>query len=300
MPSGKPIVVVLSGGQDSTTCLFLTRRTYPDRPIHAVTFDYGQRHAREIDAAKDVARLAGVSHEIVALPETTLRGTSPLTDKAAPLETYASFQEMTQIIGDRIEKTFVPLRNLLFLTLAANRAAVAGADRVVLGICEGDTANYPDCRQSFLLATSFAINLALGNDREDRALHHLEFQAPLLSLTKADTVRLAWETPGAAYALAFSHTAYTGTFPPGEDHASVLRAQGFLEAGLPDPLILRAWLEELIADLPPSSNYVPVHSMFVEEYGQSPRDLSVDTQRDGILRFLLGSLGAAMDLGAGR
>src|SRR5258708_893725 len=114
-------IVVLSGGQDSTTSLFIAQTKH--KIIDCVTFKYGQRHSREIEEATTVALLADVnSHEIVDLGP-ILYGTSPLTNDAEALEEYQSFDEMNKIIGDRVELTFVPMRNALFLTLACAKAA---------------------------------------------------------------------------------------------------------------------------------------------------------------------------------
>jgi 7-cyano-7-deazaguanine synthase len=127
----------------------------------------------------------------------------------------------------------------LFLTIAANRAEVLGADEIWLGVCQMDNANYDDCREVFINATRGYINYALGHDH--RGTGPLYIETPLMKLTKAETVRLAHKTPGAWEALAYSHTCYAGQYPPTDmNHANVLRAQGFEEAGLPDPLVLRA------------------------------------------------------------
>jgi 7-cyano-7-deazaguanine synthase len=227
-------VVVLSGGQDSTTCLFWAKERYEE--LHALSFDYGQRHIAELTAAGRVAALAGVaSHETVLLGD-VLHGPSPLISKA-PLETYPDFATMDGIIGNRIELTFVPMRNMLFLTIAANRAALLGAD-VITGICQEDNANYPDCRQEFAWAAEAAINRALGQLLSDD--NRLHIVTPLMHLSKAESVRLAEMLPGCMDALAYSHTCYAGRVPPcGECHACVLRAHGFAEAGIEDPLIAR-------------------------------------------------------------
>lgn len=245
-------LVVLSGGQDSTTCLYWAKARHAE--VHAVTFDYGQRHRIEIEAARTVAAMAKVaSHEIIALHD-LLRSATPLTDPSVPLETYADHDSMAAIIGNRIEKTFVPLRNLLFLVVAANRAVALGCDVLVTGVCEADNANYPDCRRVFVDATAGALNLALGKDRGD-AGPSLVVATPLMSLSKAQTVHLATTLPGCMEALAYSHTAYDGRYPPtGADHASVLRAHGFEQAGVPDPLVVRAWRDGLMP-LPASANY---------------------------------------------
>jgi len=225
-------MVVLSGGQDSTTCLFIAKNTYDE--VHAVTFDYGQKHAIEIEAAKKIAQLAGVaSHEIIAVPN-ILRSTSPLLDKTAELEKYSDYESMDKIIGNRVELTFVPMRNAFFLTLAANIAISKGCFNLFTGVCQNDNSNYPDCRQAFIESQQRTIDEALGID-------FFIIEAPLLHLSKADTVKLAMELPGCHEAMAYSHTCYSGTFPPcGECHSCVLRAKGFTDAGVPDPLLTRA------------------------------------------------------------
>lgn len=224
-------MVVLSGGQDSTTCLFWARDTFDE--VHAVTFDYQQRHRREIEAARKVAELAGVaSHEVVEVGP-ILAGRSPLTNPAEQLETYTDFDSMDAIIGDRVELTFVPMRNQLFLTLAANRAICKGVRNLVTGVCEADNANYPDCREDFIEALQIATNEALGID--DFLIH-----APLLPLDKAGIIRMAQGLPGCMEALAYSHTCYAGMAPPcGRCHSCVLRAEGFRQAGVADPLVER-------------------------------------------------------------
>jgi len=245
-------MVVLSGGQDSTTCLYWAKaKGFTE--VHAVTFDYAQRHRREIDAARKIALMANVaSHDVVELGP-VLKGRSPLTNSKETLELYESYDQMSKIIGDRVELTFVPMRNAVFLTLAANRAIVKDCAVLVTGVCQEDNANYPDCREEFVLAQEKLINVALG-------CHGFSIKAPLLRASKADTVRMAKQLPGCWEALAYSHTAYDGAYPPvGKDHASTLRAQGFLDAGEADPLVVRAWREGLMP-LPDSPNYNPLRA----------------------------------------
>lgn len=242
----KKVLVVLSGGQDSTTCLFWAKKHFDE--VHAVTFDYGQRHRIEIESAKIVARMAEVlSHEIIELPN-CLVSASPLTSHNE-LEKYENAEQMEAVIGNRVELTFVPMRNMLFLTVAMNRAVALGCNTLVTGICQEDNANYPDCREIFRESFEVAANEALGTDRR------FQIWAPLMYLSKAESVQLATELPGCMEALAYSHTSYDGKYPPTDmNHANVLRASGFEKAGVADPLVLRA-VEEGLMDLPLTANY---------------------------------------------
>tara|TARA_R110000824_G_scaffold268659_1_gene457292 strand:+ start:748 stop:1455 length:708 start_codon:yes stop_codon:yes gene_type:complete len=223
-------LVVLSGGQDSTTCLFWAKAHYDY--VETITFDYRQRHRREIQAAMDVSAMAGCRHELINVPE-CLNSASPLTSDNA-LETYGSAEDMDQIIGGRRELTFIPMRNALFLTIAANRAEQKGIDTIITGVCQMDNANYDDCRKTFLIATEQYINTALGHDH--RGTQWITIEAPLLYKTKAESIHMA-QTLGAMKALGKSHTCYAGESPPcGICHACVLRASGFEEAGIDDPI----------------------------------------------------------------
>ena len=247
----KKALVVLSGGQDSTTCLFWAIRHFDE--VHAITFDYGQRHRIEIEAAQTVFQMAapGGGHEIIKVPD-CLISMSPLTSDSE-LERYESFEQMDKQIGNRREMTFVPMRNALFLTIAANRAEALGIPNIVTGVCQMDNANYDDCRATFIDAATEYINYALGHDH--RGTQPIRIHTPLMTLTKAGTVRLALALPGCMEALAFSHTSYDGKYPPTDmNHANVLRAEGFREVGIPDPLVIRAWAEGLM-ELPNTENY---------------------------------------------
>lgn len=252
-------LVVLSGGQDSTICLLWALRLYAR--VRAITFNYGQRHIAELRAARCVAHLAGLGgaqfthHEFVEVGP-ILAGSSPLTDHTKNLERYQSFEQMDRVIGDRVELTFVPMRNALFLTLAANRAAlIDGGVDIITGVCQADNANYPDCRGVFIDAQRLAINAALGADSRNDVMP-VNILTPLLDMTKADSVLMAHSWGLYQYSiLAYSHTAYDGSYPPRDDHASVLRAHGFAEAKLPDPLIARAVVEGQLFTWPLAPGY---------------------------------------------
>lgn len=239
----KAALVVLSGGQDSTTCLYWAKRQFPS--VTAITFDYGQRHQLEIEAAQKISQMANVPWTAVEVPR--LLSDSPLVSDN-PLEQYTSYQQMERVIGNRVELTFVPMRNAIFLCIAANHAVALGCANIVTGVCQADNANYPDCRAAFIRAAQKMLQEALD-------CKTLEIHTPLIFNTKAETVKLALELPGCYDALAYSHTSYDGKYPPvDKNHANVLRAQGFKEAGVADPLVLRAWREGLMA-LPDTENY---------------------------------------------
>lgn len=250
-------LVVLSGGQDSTTCLFWAKHNF-DR-VHALTFDYGQRHRIEIQAAIKVAEMAKVDwHEIVKVPN-CLQSTSPLTSENE-LERYQDFEQMSHTIGERVELTFVPMRNTLFLTIAANRAVALDCKNIITGVCQEDNANYPDCRENFIHNMQLAINYSLGTESWENGIKII---TPLIRRSKAASIRLAQQLPGCMEALAYSHTSYDGKYPPTDmNHANVLRAQGFLEADVPDPLVIRAWKEGLM-NLPDTQNYNEIRKTVV-------------------------------------
>jgi 7-cyano-7-deazaguanine synthase len=220
-------LVIFSGGQDSTTCLYWAKERF--KRVHAVTFDYGQRHQIEIESAKKIAGLAGVeSHEIVDLTG-MMKTTSPLVDLSREITHYDSVDELP----GGIEPTFIPCRNILFLTIAANRAVVKGIKDLVIGVSAIDYGGYPDCRPKFI--RSMEETLRRGLEMK------INIYTPMISLSKKDTVLLASNLSGCMEALAYSHTCYEGKFPPcGKCHACLLRMKGFKEAGIKDPLIERA------------------------------------------------------------
>ncbi|HEY7823431.1 MAG TPA: 7-cyano-7-deazaguanine synthase QueC [Acidimicrobiia bacterium] len=240
-------LVVLSGGQDSTLCLHWALQQGFDS-VEAVAFDYGQKHSVELEMARYQAEHYKVPLEVVELGP-ILKGTSPLVNPESELEQY----EDGDLPGG-LEKTFVPMRNQMFLTIAANRAYCIGARNLITGVCEADSGGYPDCRQGFITALEQAINLGTFTG-EPGTVGPLKIHTPLMFLTKAESIKMAMNIKGAYAAWAYSHTAYDGAYPPvGHDHATELRKQGFEQAGVPDPLILRAACEGLM-ELPETPNY---------------------------------------------
>ncbi len=214
-------LVVLSGGQDSTTCLYWALDRFGPGRVHAITFDYGQRHRIELDCAADVAAHAGVPQVCLPIDTFAALGGDALTDATVEISEQAD-------PSSRLPNTFVPGRNLVFLSFAAAWAWPRHIGNLVTGVAQTDYSGYPDCRAGTLASLEQTLRLGMETD--------IRIHAPLMSLSKKQTVELA-VTLGAFGALALTHTCYNGCRPPcGQCSACRLRAQGFAEAGIPDPL----------------------------------------------------------------
>ena len=214
-------LVVLSGGQDSTTCLYWALDRFGAGNVAAVTFDYGQRHHIELDSAAAVASHAGVEHRVLPIDTFRALGGNALTGNV-------DVQPAASRSGE-LPNTFVPGRNLVFLTYAAALAWKTKTRHLVTGVAQTDYSGYPDCRAETL--ASLQQTLSLGMDWS------VVIHAPLMNLSKKETVLLARQL-GCEEALALTHTCYNGRRPPcGECDACRLRAKGFAEAGIADPLL---------------------------------------------------------------
>lgn len=213
------VVVVLSGGQDSTTCLYWALDRFGADNVLALTFDYGQRHRIELDCAANVAQHAGVAHTTLPIDTFLALGGNALTDAGIAVD---------EAPGNALPNTFVPGRNLIFLTFAAAFAWQRDIVDLVTGVAQTDYSGYPDCRRDTL--DELEKTLRLGMQRE------FTIHTPLMNLSKKETVEMARDL-GALDAMALTHTCYNGQRPPcGECPACRLRAKGFLEAGIADPL----------------------------------------------------------------
>lgn len=218
-------VVVLSGGLDSTTCMAVADRAGYE--LHPVTFSYGQKHAVELESAKRVAAYYGAAarHRIFDLGG-YIRG-SALTDPDQPVPTGRSEQE----IASEIPSTYVPARNIVFLSLALSYAEAIGAEALYIGVNALDYSGYPDCRPEFLDAFQRVIDVGTVAGAHGAGIR---LQAPLVRLTKAEIVRLGSEL-GAPFEL--THSCYQGARPAcGICDSCLLRIKGFREAGLADPI----------------------------------------------------------------
>lgn len=230
-------LVLLSGGQDSTTCLYWAKeqRAADGSPryaeIHAVTLHYGQRHVSEIGAAAMIAGLAGVaSHRVFDVP-VLMASPSALVDVTKPIAASGGYVDAEAPGG--LPTSFVPGRNLVFLAMAASYAASLGCDTIVTGVCQADYSGYPDCRASFVQAMAEAIGEAMPS-----GMPPMSIATPLMDQSKADSIRMAAQLPGCLEALAHSVTCYHGQRPGcGSCPACVVRARGFAEAGIADPAV---------------------------------------------------------------
>ncbi|GAX43013.1 hypothetical protein NIES4075_40220 [Tolypothrix sp. NIES-4075] len=223
----KKALVVLSGGQDSTTCAAVACQEFDE--VHAITFNYQQRHLIELESAIAIAKALGLaSHEIIDLGP-VLKGTSPLVSDNS-LGEYNSPEELPT----GVEPTFIPGRNILFLTIASNRAACLNTKDIFIGVCQADFAGYWDCRQSFIDAMSVALSEGIYGNRDAFTTH-----TPLMDLTKAESVKLALDVLKERFesVMELTHTCYAGVKGGcGKCHACILRDRGFKEAGAEDPI----------------------------------------------------------------
>ncbi|AKU27508.1 7-cyano-7-deazaguanine synthase [Geobacillus stearothermophilus] len=201
-------VVVFSGGQDSTTCLVWAKEQFGE--VEAVTFDYGQRHRREIEVAQAIAAELGVRHTVLDMS---------LLGQLAPNALTRDDIAIEQKEGG-LPTTFVDGRNLLFLSFAAVFAKQRGARHLVTGVCETDFSGYPDCRDVFIKSLNVTLNLAMD--------YEFVIHTPLMWLTKAETWKLADELGAFEFIRTKTLTCYNGIIADGcgECPACVLRKRG--------------------------------------------------------------------------
>ncbi len=220
-------VCLLSGGLDSTTALAIARRDGFE--CYALSFDYGQRHRVELDAAARVAAAGGArEHKIVRFDLGLFGGSALTADLEVPKHDNVGG------IGAGIPITYVPARNTIFLSFALAWAEVLGSFDIFLGVNAVDYSGYPDCRPEYIHAYESMANLATKAGVEGAG--KLVIHTPLIQLSKADIVRLAAEL---RVDFRMTHSCYdpgTGGEPCGRCDSCLLRRKGFEEAGIIDPL----------------------------------------------------------------
>lgn len=223
----KKAIVLLSGGLDSTTALYLAKSQGFDE-IYAITFEYGQKHDKELQSARAVAKATGVKeHKIVNLLLNQWKGCS-LTDQDVEISDG-------DINRTDIPATYVPARNMVFLSVAASYADALGITDIFIGVSEVDYSGYVDCREEFIEAMENAINLGtvLGAEKKQKITLH----APFMHMTKAEEVKLGVKL-GVDFGLTW--TCYRGDVHPcGTCDSCLLRAKAFAEAGVEDPIVCK-------------------------------------------------------------
>jgi 7-cyano-7-deazaguanine synthase len=228
MSSNSRAVVLLSGGLDSATALAIAKTEGFD--IYALSFQYGQRHAYELDAARRVAAALGASDHVIATIDLRVFGGSALTSdidvpKHRPVEAMSA----------NIPITYVPARNTIFLSFALAWAEVLGAQDIYMGVNALDYSGYPDCRPEYIEAYMRMANLAVKVAVEGD--WRLTIHTPLIAMTKADIIRAGLKL-GIDYGLTSScYDPAADGAPCGACDSCQLRLKGFREAGVEDPLV---------------------------------------------------------------
>ena len=220
-------VVLLSGGLDSYTAAAMAKAD--GLVLNALTIHYGQRHAREVQSARQVARALGVEqHKELIVDLRPIGGSSLTSDIDVPRD--------RDLDATDIPSTYVPARNTIFLSLALGWAEVIGAHDLVVGVNALDYSGYPDCRPEFVRAFEALANVATRAGVEGA---RFRIHTPLIQLSKADIIRRGIDL-GLDYGL--THSCYDPVpsgLPCGHCDSCVLRAKGFAAAGVADPLLLR-------------------------------------------------------------
>ncbi|MBX3101531.1 MAG: 7-cyano-7-deazaguanine synthase QueC [Bacteroidetes bacterium] len=214
-------VVLFSGGQDSTTCLFWALEKF--EKVYPLIISYKQRHSIEIAQAKIIAAFAATPFKVANLDLGIFAAGNALTDTGLEVDTFAGSEA-------QIPNTFVPGRNLLFLTLAGMYAWQTGSAHIVAGMSQADYAGYPDCREAFLQSAERSVGLALDRN--------LTLHTPLLHRTKAETWLMARDLGCLDVVIRDSHSCYNGVrtrqhpwgFGCSECPACLHRAKGYAEA----------------------------------------------------------------------
>ena len=219
----KKAVVLLSGGLDSLTCLALAQsqgyETYP------ISFDYGQKHRAELQAAQTISKIYNSPHKIIQLQDLGKMGGSALTDST--IQVKNSDQNNPNIIPN----TYVPSRNIIFLSIASSYAEIIQADTIFIGVSSVDYSGYPDCRPEFIQAFSQVLKTGTQAGVEN---HPIQIQAPLLHLSKAETIQLGLSL-GVDYSLSVScYRANEKGEACGTCDSCKLRQLGFESLGIPE------------------------------------------------------------------
>jgi 7-cyano-7-deazaguanine synthase len=226
----RPAVVLLSGGLDSATALAIAQ--HQGFAVYAMSFNYGQRHVLELDRARAIAKAAGaVDHIVVDFDLRRIGGSALTSSMAVPKD------RSPEELGQGVPVTYVPARNTIFLSFALGWAEVLDAQDIFIGVNALDYSGYPDCRPDYIHSYEAMANLATRAGTEGHK--HLTIHTPLIHMTKAEIIR-----EGLRLGVDYAQT--SSCYDPGPDgkpcghcDSCQLRAKGFAEAGVPDPLLQR-------------------------------------------------------------
>lgn len=215
----KKAIVLFSGGQDSTICLFWALKHF-DTTI-AISFDYEQRHSIELKQAQKITQILEIEHHVLTAPALKEIGTTALTE----------IKEITFSPITHLPNTFVPGRNLVFLTLAAGWGYLHEIYDIITGVCQTDYSGYPDCRYNFIQSAESTLQLALDQPK-------IKIHTPLMFLNKAQIWKIAQDLGALDFIVEYTHTCYKGErklkhswgYGCGECPACELRKKGFEEA----------------------------------------------------------------------
>lgn len=209
-------VILLSGGQDSTTCLAWAMQKFSK--VFALTIHYGQLHKIELDSAKKITKINKIPLKIYETDIFKKFTKNALLNKEIAIK----------VPKNKLPSTFVPGRNHIFLSIAAIYAKQLGISDIITGVCQTDYSGYPDCRDEFIKSLEKTLSLAMETK--------FQIHTPLMWLTKAETVKLMQQL-GKIDLLKYTHTCYKGLRPAcGKCPACKLRLKGFKEAGIKDPI----------------------------------------------------------------
>lgn len=224
----KKAVILLSGGIDSATSLYLARKEGFE--CYCLIFDYGQRHKKEIESAKRIAKKAGCPRQVLSI-RLPWKG-SGLLDKKVPLPQGMDTRALEKKAETNIPVTYVPGRNIIFLSFALSFAEALGAQAIFIGAHSQDYSGYPDCRKDFLQAFKRVIDKGTKSGVEGLGIR---IRAPLINKGKSEIIRLGIKL---GVPLGLTWSCYRGAAKPcGRCDSCYFRARGFAEIGIPDPIV---------------------------------------------------------------
>jgi 7-cyano-7-deazaguanine synthase len=189
-------LVLTSGGQDSTTCLFWAQKNF--RKVSAMSFVYGQKHSEEVEVSRNICRDLGIDLKVLDISFMTELVKSNLFEGQGDVN-------KSHELSDEVPSSFVPYRNMIFLTLASAWASTIGVKHIITGVCETDSSGYADCRDVFVKSLQVSLNLATDFKDRNAVIH-----TPLMWLTKGETFKMAEELGCLNYIIEKTLTCYNG------------------------------------------------------------------------------------------